>query len=478
MVGFAKWFHGDMRGAPTSTNTWPTWRSVAALVAFSLLAAGCGSDAVDATEAIAPTASPESTIEPEPRPALDEPTPAPAPTAADARPLTASVQDIDDLAELPSSLVAEPPAGTSLAVGTFVAIDATAGETEFYVVDLARDSDWSYVQDGQLTSQRHLTQDAVTIRIAAQSLLIRNCPDGPADPARVEVRPAGPLSRVAADDGLHAAGWLTITCLDVDLADVDEARARWVASEVNVYRHHLRGRIDGEKVTVIIESADGVIRQRRLDTSVGRYDIDSLFDQIVDAIVTSELTATVFFDPELGHPVEVQIAGPAGEILFLETRAFGSKVREPACEVGTGSALDLSAEPVVFVISRPDYQRWYDPDGCPVRIDIISDRGGPTHCEWDRARFLAFSDPIGAEPTRSFLWDPDGTLDPDLAAEVGDVATTVAVADLSATAAPTGYRGPEGELWLDSNDPSVAFVVDADRAQIRRLIPPDLFLCA
>ena len=113
MVGFAKWFDGQMRGAPTSTNTWPTWRSVAALVAFSLLAAGCGSDAVDATEAIAPTASPESTIEPEPRPALDEPTPAPAPTAADARPLTASVQDIDDLAELPSALVAEPPADLS-----------------------------------------------------------------------------------------------------------------------------------------------------------------------------------------------------------------------------------------------------------------------------------------------------------------------------------------------------------------------------
>ena len=468
-----------MRGAPTSTNTWPTWRSVAALVAFSLLAAGCGSDAVDATEAIAPTASPESTIEPEPRPALDEPTPAPAPTAADARPLTASVQDIDDLAELPSSLVAEPPAGASLAVGSFVATQATSGEPELYVVELARNSDWSYVHDdGQLTSQRHLTQDPVTVRIAAQSLLVRNCTDGPADPARVEVRPAGPLSRLPADDALHAAGWLTITCLDVDLTDVDEARARWVESGVNVYRHHLRGRVDGEKVTVIIEAADGVIRQRRLDTSVGRYDIDSLFDEIVNAIVANELTATVFFDPDLGYPVEVEITSSEGEHLFLETRAFASKVREPACEVGTGSALDLSREPVPFVVSRPDYQRWYDPDGCPVRIDIISDRGGPAHCEWDRARFLAFGDPIGSEPTSSYLWDPDGTLDPDLAAEVGDVATRVAVADLPAAAEPTGYRGQEGELWLDPTDPSVAYVVDGDQAQVRRLIPPGLFGCA
>ena len=119
MVGFAKWFDGQMRGGPTSRR--PTWQPIATLVALALLAAGCGSDTLATTDAIAPAPSPESTSEPEPRPAVDEPTPVPAPTVADPRPHTASVQDIDDLAELPSSLVAEPPAGASLAVASSVA---------------------------------------------------------------------------------------------------------------------------------------------------------------------------------------------------------------------------------------------------------------------------------------------------------------------------------------------------------------------
>lgn len=129
------------------------------------------------------------------------------------------------------------------------------------------------------------------------------------------------------------------------------------------------------------------------------------------------------------------------------------------CGAEPGSPTDLTAEPKDWLLNG-DYHRWADSDGCPVRIDVISQNAGPEHCGWESVTFLSIGDPLGASiaterPGRRFAWDPDNVL-------VGDPAyagATIATADLPATAADTGYRDGDSQLWLDDADPSVLYRV-------------------
>jgi hypothetical protein len=127
-----------------------------------------------------------------------------------------------------------------------------------------------------------------------------------------------------------------------------------------------------------------------------------------------------------------------------------------ACEATPGAAIDVCSEPNWRPYSA--YEDWTDVDGCLVRIDVLAERPGPEHCEWQDTRVLITGEPFGArytkpENTRHYVRDPAGIyrdqslvdgFDPD--------------ASLPDAARDTGFRRGEVELWIDPDDDSAVFL--------------------
>lgn len=149
--------------------------------------------------------------------------------------------------------------------------------------------------------------------------------------------------------------------------------------------------------------------------------------------------------------------------------------RPIGCAAPAGSATDLDSEPPHWLVYG-EYMRWYDGAGCPVRIDVISHIRGAEHCGWQAAEFITIGRPLGTsideqphEDVGRYVWNP-GVIPGEA---IGVTVPTEALPD----AYDTGYRQGDRELWLDSGDDTVLYIVTGD---IARELTYDLFtgLCA
>ena len=129
------------------------------------------------------------------------------------------------------------------------------------------------------------------------------------------------------------------------------------------------------------------------------------------------------------------------------------------CRSERGSVTDVAHE--------PDYRRWSNyadwttQEGCLLRIDVLAERSGPKHCNYEKARVLVTGRPVGNRHTSPqdaahYIRDPHGVFrrprvqagfDPDAA--------------LPEDATDTGYRRGSVQLWSVPGAAAV-FMVDGD----------------
>jgi hypothetical protein len=103
-------------------------------------------------------------------------------------------------------------------------------------------------------------------------------------------------------------------------------------------------------------------------------------------------------------------------------------------------------------------RRWTTIDGCMVRNDVLADLDGPAHCEWEAARLIFAGEPIGRRIRRgaqrmAYVRDPENVLDD--ATTAGGLGIDVV---LPGTAADTGLRLGEIEMWAVPGDPRWIFL--------------------
>lgn len=156
---------------------------------------------------------------------------------------------------------------------------------------------------------------------------------------------------------------------------------------------------------------------------------------------------------------ETQVTGSIGDDLPPVSQPEG-------CQTEPGSPIDLASEPAGW-LAFGEYFRWTDTAGCPVRIDVISHNAGAEHCGWQAAEFITIGRPLGESVTQlspevanRYIWNPDGVI-PGV-----PEATTIAVAELPATAVDTGYRAAQVSMWIDPADESTLYLVTGDTAQV------------
>lgn len=134
-----------------------------------------------------------------------------------------------------------------------------------------------------------------------------------------------------------------------------------------------------------------------------------------------------------------------------------------ACASPGGSVNDVAHE--------PDWRRWGDyvnwttDDGCLVRIDVVAERPGPSHCEWEDAQVLITGDPVGSaygrgNASRHYIRDPDGVFGKEALAEGFDPGAT-----LPTDAVYSGFRSGTRELWTAASDGAAAYLVDGETVE-------------
>jgi len=131
--------------------------------------------------------------------------------------------------------------------------------------------------------------------------------------------------------------------------------------------------------------------------------------------------------------------------------------RDRANAPGWGPETSASCDPAELPAGFTDsqgYEIWTDSHGNRVPFAALHGSAGPSHCDWQRAHFLA----LGREPGgRLYARDPDGVL-PDgmlTAPYDGDV-------PLPAGARDTGHRRGDRALWVVDGDPSKIYLRTPD----------------
>jgi hypothetical protein len=98
-------------------------------------------------------------------------------------------------------------------------------------------------------------------------------------------------------------------------------------------------------------------------------------------------------------------------------------------------------------------------DGCLVRIDVMAERTGPEHCDFQSALVIITGVPFGSRYTnatndREYVRDPENVF--------GDFLTSIGFdpdADLPADAVDSGLREGDRELWVVPADDSTIYLV-------------------
>ena len=159
------------------------------------------------------------------------------------------------------------------------------------------------------------------------------------------------------------AAALTTACSgSISSDDVDRATARWEERAPPIYHWRADGEIDGRGVDLDTYAVNGVVESPVLGAA--DFGIDALFGEIRGAI-DAGVAVTASFDDDLGYPQEVEIDGR----LSLTTRDFIPLERPEPCPSTPGSARDLDAEHTSWLMAG--FERWFDVDGCPIRLDVI-----------------------------------------------------------------------------------------------------------
>jgi hypothetical protein len=127
----------------------------------------------------------------------------------------------------------------------------------------------------------------------------------------------------------------------------------------------------------------------------------------------------------------------------------------------SGDDLDLASEPPLW--RQNGYGTWFRA-GCVVRVDVITDRPGPDHCDWGNTRVLVFGTPIGVPFT-----SPDNSIqyvrDPANEYGYGFAATFDSQATLPPDAVDSGYSSDNEQLWSVPGDDRFIYLVLGDRTE-------------
>lgn len=134
-------------------------------------------------------------------------------------------------------------------------------------------------------------------------------------------------------------------------------------------------------------------------------------------------------------------------------------VTPAGCAGGPGSPLDVAGEPDWRRFA--DYTPWTDASGCLIRIDVVAERAGPEHCDWEKTRVLITGDPLGTryfneDTTLNYVRDPGGRY--GVRAFVTGFRT---LDEMPTDAVDTGFRQGNRELWLSPSDPDGAYIWDS-----------------
>ena len=104
--------------------------------------------------------------------------------------------------------------------------------------------------------------------------------------------------------------------------------------------------------------------------------------------------------------------------------------------------------------------QWYGRDGEPIpaESEVINAISGPEHCGWESGVILHLRWPPESDSSelRQYFRDPQGVFPQDSL-----LATFDPDVELPDSAVDTGYRTEFMELWLDTGNDSVAYLVFA-----------------
>jgi hypothetical protein len=292
---------------------------------------------------------------------------------------------------------------------------------------------------------------------------------------------------------------------DEAAASVADHRAIWEAAGLGTYDYTMRYTTDFLYGTYRISVVDGapVSAERLEDGEIKNYldvaelpkSIDEVFDQLEREVAGDRFVGA--FDDELGYPTHVLVdridnavddeweffisdfviraADTAPDSALtpsddLKASTHDAADAAPRCGQVPNGPDDLTAEPRSWVQDGLHY-RWHDRDGCPVRVDVVSHIRGPEHCDWQNVQFITIGEPIGtsigqrqADPAaRRFVWDPTGALN-----GLNGIGRGISIdaAELPDSADDTGYRLDGTELWVDTADSEVAYLLHDQRADI------------
>ncbi len=139
-------------------------------------------------------------------------------------------------------------------------------------------------------------------------------------------------------------------------------------------------------------------------------------------------------------------------------------LRPTGCLAEPGSPSDLLSEPADWLLFG-DYKRWFNSEGCPIRIDVIAHIHGSEHCDMEEAEFITLGLPLtrlfdvyneGRYIPARYIWAPNGVI---RGVASGEEIPRFAVPEL---AIDTEYRQGETELWVDPTDPTGIFLIRGD----------------
>lgn len=141
----------------------------------------------------------------------------------------------------------------------------------------------------------------------------------------------------------------------------------------------------------------------------------------------------------------------------------GDRFDGRVCDSPPGSAIDVCSEPDWRQYGT--HESWTDAEGCLVRIDVLDERPGPEHCDWQDTRVLTTGERLGEryterENSREYVRDPTGIYRDQALVDGFD-----SDAPLPDTAQDTGFRRGEIELWIDPADDTAIFLKEGEKIE-------------
>ena len=180
----------------------------------------------------------------------------------------------------------------------------------------------------------------------------------------------------------------------------------------------------------------------------------------IEAAARRALPLSAASNPEANERIKVTVDSRREEGVLIVDQPRG-------CVATSEAPNDIAAEPAEW-LAFGSYLRWSDIDGCPIRIDVVSHKFGPSHCNWQNVEFITISQTLGESITENrvlspranrYFWDPAG----DYSGSGRDA--TISFHELAPDVLDTGLRRDGTSLWLSSSEPPTMFVVENEIAQ-------------